>query len=138
VKYFLLIILFATTAQGQWYEAHPLFWDKTETVASVTEAVGVGAILPTSAYLGWNRLSPTHRPQKRLKRIAVCHLMTAGLAVATMQGQSSHDTDFRYTNVLLMLGVSMPVNIIIDGFRNGWWQKKTAEGIKRNTEKDSK
>jgi hypothetical protein len=114
------ILLISSTAWGQWYEAHPLFWDKTETVASIGEAVGVGAVLPTSSYLIWNRLSPTHRPQKRLKRIAVCHLMTAGLAVATMRGPSLHDTDERWVNPVMLMPVSMVINAIVDGFRIGW------------------
>ena len=121
----------ATSAE--WYDGHPLPWDETETYASIGEAVGVGAVLPTSSFLIWNRCSPTHRPQKRLKRIIITHLATAGLAVATMRYDSHHDSDPAYGNVLIMLGVSMPVNMIVDGLRMGYWQKKVWRGIKKNS-----
>jgi len=139
VKPLLLIVLLtsAISAEAQWYEGHPLPWDRTETYASIGEAVGVGAVVPTGSYLIWNRLSPTHRPQKRLMRIAVCHLATAGLAVATMRGPAPTDGDPRYGNILLMIGASMTINNIIDGLRVGWWQKKIWQGIKRNTAKQS-
>jgi hypothetical protein len=133
VKYLIIIMLLATGASASVWDSHPLFWDKTETVGSVLEDTAVGAVLPTSGYLIWNRCRPTHRPQKRLKRIIITHLATAGLAVATMRGPSLHDTDPRYTNVLLMAGASCFVNLIVDGFRNGLWMKKVSSGIKKNS-----
>jgi hypothetical protein len=134
VKYLLIILLTsAISAEAQWYEGHPLPWDRTETYASIGEAVGVGAVVPTGSYLIWNRLSPTHRPQKRMARIMITHVATMGLAVCTMRGPSRHDTDFRYTNVILMAGASCFVNLIVDGFRNGLWMKKVSSGIKKNS-----
>jgi hypothetical protein len=131
VKYLLLIVLLTPAiCSAQW---RPLPWDQTETIGSITEAVGVGAALPTSSYLIWNRLSPTHRPQKRMARIMITHVATMGIAVATMRGPSKHDTDPRYTNVILMAGASCFVNLIVDGFRNGLWMKKVSSGIKKNS-----
>jgi len=37
-----------------------------------------------------------------------------------------------------MAGASCFVNLIVDGFRNGWWMKKVSEGIKKNSEKERK
>ena len=130
IKGVLLLLLIPTLCLAQW---HPIPWDKEETLASVTEAVGVGAALPTTSYLVWNRLSPTHRPQKRMGRIMITHLGTMGLAMATMRGPSRHDQDPRYTNVILIAGASLSVNLIVDGFRNGWWMGKVAKGIKKNS-----
>jgi hypothetical protein len=132
VKPLLLIILLtsAISAQAQW---RPLPWDRTETAGSIAEAVGVGAAIPTITYLCYNRISPTHRPQKRMARIMITHVATMGLAVCTMRGPSRHDTDPRYTNVLLMAGASCFVNLIVDGFRNGLWMKKVSSGIKKNS-----
>ena len=128
-----LILLIPTLCFAEW---HPIPWDKEETLASVTEATVCGAVVPTTSFLVWQKLSPTHRPQKRLMRIAVCHLGTAGLALATMRGPAIHDTDERWVNSVMMCGASCFVNLIVDGFRNGWWMGKVAKGIKKNSEKE--
>jgi hypothetical protein len=134
VKYLLIILLTsAISAEAQWYNGHPLPWDRTETYASIGEAVGVGAVVPTGSYLIWNRLSPTHRPQKRMARIMITHVATMGLAVCTMRGPSRHDSDPKFTNIVLMAGASCFVNLIVDGFRNGLWMKKVSSGIKKNS-----
>ena len=120
MKPLILIILLtsAISAEACW-DSHPLFWDKTETVRSVTETVGVGCVLPTVLYQTSLKLWPTKIQDYRLIRVAGIHLAVGLVACWTMQYQSHHDTDPAYTNVILLLPVSCLGNALVDVFRNG-------------------
>lgn len=119
MKYLAIIILLISSTALACWDAHPLPWDETETVASISETVGVGVILPTVAYQVSLKIWPEKIQDYRFIRIAGVHLAVGLLSAWTMQYQSHHDTDPAYTNVILILPLSCLGNALFDVFKNG-------------------
>jgi hypothetical protein len=132
VRYLLLFLLTTTALSEPWYQKHPPLTHQ-ETWNSIGETAFYGSAIPTSAYLTWNKIKPTHRNQTRVNRIIICHMASLALTVAVLRGKALHDDDARYINPAMFTFVSLPVNLIVDIWRVQRWKVKVARGIKENT-----
>ena len=116
-KYLIILLLFSGVCRADW-DDHPPFCD-TETYASVTQAVGVGVVVPTLTYQLSLKLWPEKIQDYRFIRMAGVHIATGILAMQLMKYESWHDGDPAYTNVILILPVSYVGNMLYDLIKNG-------------------